>query len=130
MTYTKNQLNSIYFGDGIIRGPIVWDSKAFRKFHGFNDVSFFLGRDDCDLAYRARKYNNSRVAFLPCRSFSNPEEGTTRKLRSLSTLKEMEKRAALASQIPGELSKFWSLSKDSRQKVFDKDSNYVSRIYF
>jgi hypothetical protein len=107
MRFTKKQRKTIYPGEAIIRGPIIWRSDVFRKLGSLNDIAFFLGRDDCDLSLRARINLDKFVAFLPTNSYSIKEFGTTRRERSAETLYEMECRASLAASSPGVLQMYW-----------------------
>ena len=107
MKFTKKQRKTIYPGEAIIRGPIIWRSDVFRTLGSLNDIAFFLGRDDCDLSLRARINLKKFVAFLPTTAYSIKEFGTTRRERSAETLYEMERRASLAAASPSALQKYW-----------------------
>lgn len=107
MKFTRKEFNKIYMGDAIIRGPIIWRNKIFRQLNGYNDVSYFLGRDDCDLCFRAKKYD-FKVGYVPTTSYSIPENGTTRNARSVEAEKYYQSRYILAASNPGELNNFWN----------------------
>lgn len=107
MIFTRKQLRTLYPGEAIIRGPIMWRTDLFLKLGGLNDISYFLGRDDCDLSLRARVELNKFVAYLPAQSYSIKESGTTRKRRSQETLEEMQSRETLAQSHPGVLNYYW-----------------------
>ena len=107
MHFSKKQRKSIYIGEAVIRGPIIWHSEKFRKLGGYNDISFYLGRDDCDLSYRALEYGWS-VGLIPCYSFSTSELGTTRKKRSKESEEYMTSRQRLSEKFPGKLSNLWT----------------------
>ena len=106
MQFKTRQLNTLYLGEAVIRGPVIWLSEVFRKFGGFNDIAFTLGRDDCDLSFRA--FHEGYVAgYLPCSAFSVYEHGTTRKKRSQKDQIELDNRLALSKNNPSTLMKFW-----------------------
>jgi GT2 family glycosyltransferase len=107
MKYTLHQLHTLFLGDAVIRGPIIWKSEIFRELNGFNDLSYFLGRDDCDISYRAF-LSGYVVSYLPSTSYSIPAQGTTRKLRSAEAVNAMQIRIKIAEFNPGELSNFWN----------------------
>jgi hypothetical protein len=108
MWFSKRQLQTIYPGEAVIRGPLIWKTELYRKLQGLDDVAFFLGRDDCDLCLRGSLQLETFVGYLPCRSFSNPHSGTTRKPRTNEVLEEMNKRDSLAAATPGILNQYWT----------------------
>lgn len=110
MRYSLKQLNRIYFGEAVIRGPIVWLSDIFKKLNGFDDVGFTLGRDDCDLSLRGRLAGYC-VGYIPCTAYSIYEQGTTRKQRSIQDQVELEKRHQLSAKYPGMLFNLWGNSE-------------------
>ena len=116
MHYSSGQMNKIYLGEAVIRGPIVWLSKTFRELNGFDDVGFVLGRDDCDLSFRGllRGY---RVGYLPTQTFSFYEDGTTRKTKTSKVIEMINGRELLAKSNPGELTKFWTEKKRQQNKT-------------
>ncbi len=103
MQFSAQQLQTIYPGQAIIRGPLIWRSKFFETLGGFDDFAYFLGRDDCDLCLRGWLRFQYFVAYLPCHSYSIPLEGTTRKPRAPEVVAELQKRADLASKFKGTL---------------------------
>lgn len=117
MKFTRNQFLTIYPGQSIIRGPLVWRSSIFRKLGGFNDLAFYLGRDDCDLCLRAQLSENMFVAYLPSTSYSFPESGTTRKPRSNKVLEELASRDSLMRAHPGLLNTYWEDKTGFRSSV-------------
>jgi GT2 family glycosyltransferase len=120
MRFSKKQLQTIYPGEAVIRGPLIWRAELYRKLGGLNDIAFFLGRDDCDLCLRGFIQLDTFVGYLPCRSHSNPNSGTTRKPRTKKVLEEMNKRNGLAAAAPGILNDYWdgsiTLSRTPNQK--------------
>ena len=106
MVYSKNHYNEIYFGEAIIRGPIIWRADYFKKLEGFNDVAYYLGRDDCDLSFRGQR-NGYSVGYTPINAYSIAIEGTSRKPRSIRTLINLKKREILAEKFKGELKCYW-----------------------
>ena len=115
MNFSQSQVNSVYIGQSLIRGPIVWSRENFRRLGGYNDVSYFLGRDDCDIALRGLM-RDFKVGYLPCRQASNPKNGTTRKPRTVSAQQCLEERSNLAKKFPGELDSFWNIPNLPRRK--------------
>jgi len=107
MVFTNKQLATVNFGEAVIRGPVIWRSILFQRFKGFDDVAFYLGRDDCDLSFRAF-LDGYRVGYLPCKFKSFYEEGTTRKIRTPAVISALNDRNNLAKQFPGKLHQFWS----------------------
>lgn len=112
----ESELGNLYVGESVIRGPIVWNFELFLKLKGFNDISFFLGRDECDLCFRGRKFGYV-VGYLPSRSYSISENGTTRRPRTLETMKTLQERAFLADTNKGELSEYWISSPRRGHKI-------------
>jgi hypothetical protein len=108
MQFSTKQLKTIYPGQAIIRGPLIWRSKFFEQLSGYDDLAYFLGRDDCDLSLRGWLRFKYFVAYMPCRSYSNPLEGTTRKPRAPEVVAELQKRADLADNFNGSLSSLWT----------------------
>lgn len=106
MQFKMRQLNTLYLGEAVIRGPVIWLSEIFRKFDGFNDIAFILGRDECDLCFRA--FLEGYIAgYLPCKAYSIYEQGTTRKKRSQKDQTELDRRLAISKSNPSNLMKFW-----------------------
>jgi hypothetical protein len=110
MKFSESNWKTLFIGETIIRGPIIWDSSKLKSLSGFDDVNFFLGRDDCDVSLRAKKFT-WKVGYLPSTSYSIPSRGTTRKPRSYSVQKELERRNLMSvlSLIPMEV--YWNLKK-------------------
>ena len=108
MQFSAKQLEKIYPGQAIIRGPLIWRTDFFEQLGGLDDLAYFLGRDDCDLCLRGWLRFEYFVAYLPCRSYSNPLEGTTRKPRAPRAVEELQKRADLANSFKGQLSSLWA----------------------
>jgi hypothetical protein len=119
MKYSARQLETIYPGEAIIRGPLVWRSEFFGRLGGLDDLSYFLGRDDCDLSFRGWTLFKYFVAYMPCYSYSSPLEGTTRKPRAPEVKAELQHRADLSKRFKGRLGSFWAgeLEVSSRGKI-------------
>ena len=116
MNFSQSQVNSVYIGQSLIRGPIVWSREKFEILGGFNDVSYFLGRDDCDIALRGLMLDFN-VGYLPCAQTSNPKNGTTRKPRTPSVQLSLQERSDLAKKYPGNLDSFWKMPYLQRRKL-------------
>jgi hypothetical protein len=123
MHYSSRQRNKIYFGEAVIRGPVVWLSKTFRELNGFDDVGFVLGRDDCDLSFRG--FLNGHISgYLPSTSYSIYEQGTTRKQRSIEDRIALTARQELSHNFPGRLVNFW----DNRNSDNAFEKKAISQI--
>jgi len=107
MYFSKKEFNTVYLGDSIIRGPIMWKSQIFKSLGSFNDLSYWLGRDDTDLCLRAR-YSGYLVGYLPSKAYSISDQGSSRKKRSQDVLAQMELRAILAKNQKGSLDAYWT----------------------
>ena len=116
MNFSQSQVNSVFIGQSLIRGPIVWSREKFRRLGGFNDISYFLGRDDCDIALQGLMHEY-KVGYLPCVQTSNPKNGTTRKPRTLSAQQSLQERSNLAKKYPGDLDSFWNMPYFQRRKL-------------
>jgi hypothetical protein len=127
MRFTDRELRTLYVGEAVIRGPIVWDYVKFLELSKFNDISFFLGRDDCDLSFRGKNLG-FKVGYLPSCSYSISENGTTRKPRSQEAMVHLEQRQNLARHHLGEITKFWNEASHSGRKIFLTKRNRVARI--
>jgi hypothetical protein len=115
MHFTKREFHTLFIGDAIIRGPIIWDSKKFSTLGALNDVAFFLGRDDCDICLRANQ-KKWIVGYLPCKYVSDSMNGTSRKPKSIEVIESIDKRSDLSLLFPGELHRFWD-RENSREQL-------------
>lgn len=110
MDFTSREFQKIYFGEAVIRGPIIWKSDLFEFFSGFNDISYVLGRDECDLCFRASN-NGFIVGYIPSLSYSFKEMGTSRKIRTPDVQNHLIEREKIAKENPGELTLLWKNSR-------------------
>jgi hypothetical protein len=124
MHFTKREFETLFVGDAIIRGPLIWDAQKFSELGTFNDVAFFLGRDDCDICLRA-SHKKWIVGYLPCFYVSRSLNGTSRKPRSADTVKAMNARSDLSLLFPGELHKFWNTDDPTECFVTKKDLDKI-----
>jgi hypothetical protein len=120
MKFTSIEMNNIYLGEAIIRGPIVWRTSPLKKLGGINDVAFFLGWDDYDLSWRLWSQYRLRVGYLPAYSYSIPNTGTNSKARNMATEAQYSIRKQIAALNPGELSKLWELIDKNNSIEFPK----------
>ena len=129
MRFKRKELNTLYLGEALIRGPVIWNAEMFRKLGGYNDVAHPLGRDDCDLCFRA--YLSGYVSgYLPCRAFSIFNQGTTRKKRSTNDQRTLDERNLLATKIPSQLLEYWNGRLDSISvKQLKQQKNKFKNIY-
>jgi len=134
MKFTSRELDSLYLGEALIRGPVIWKAEIFRTLNGFNDVAHPLGRDDCDICFRA--YTLGYVSgYLPCRAFSIFYQGTTRKKRSISAQRSLDERILLSGRNPSRLVEFWHgplnliLSKQLKQQKNKFKSIYGNSVF-
>ncbi len=116
MKFSSRDLTTLFVGQALIRGPIVWSAEKFRNLGGFNDIAFFLGRDDCDLSLRGLK-NGFVVGYLPCAQISNPNHGTTRKPRAEAVQARLVERAELHSAHDGTLDSYWETPLLERKRI-------------
>lgn len=107
MNFNSRELQTIFLGEAVIRGPIIWRSEIIKQLSGFNDVAHVLGRDECDMSLRAinRGYV---VGYLPTSSYSYKEMGTSRKERTIEVQKQLSDREKVAKQNPSDLSLLWN----------------------
>ncbi len=76
--------NQIWFGETIMRGPIMFSKSLYTALGGFDCDSFFLGYDDHDLCLRAA-FSGMIVGYMPI-EFESPETwGSSRKARTLTS---------------------------------------------
>lgn len=116
MHFQAEDLRTLYIGESIIRGPIVWNFDLFTRLNGFNDLAYFLGRDDCDLSFRGHKMDYI-VGYLPSHCFSVSENGTTRRPRTQEANRAIHERERLAESHPGQLSEFWQQTHQRGQRI-------------
>jgi hypothetical protein len=102
MLFFEQQLRTVYLGDAPIRGPLVWKAAYFKELGGLDDVGYYLGRDDCDLSLRAFTKRGWRSGYIPTKSYSIPNAGTTRKLRTVDATQALKEREALSLKFPGQ----------------------------
>jgi len=129
MSFTIRQMNTLHIGEAIVRGPIIWKSKVFGDLGGFNDISYFLGRDDCDLCLRSSR-KGYVVGYLPSTSFSIPNHGTTRKPITEEVAIAMQVRAQISQSNPGELFKLWQKPVKKTKIIFTNIRNLSKGIFF
>lgn len=110
MQFSERDRNTLFIGEAIIRGPIIWDSAKLKKLNGFDDVNFYLGRDDCDVSLRAKKFDWI-VGYLPATSYSIPTRGTTRRPRSFLTEEALQQRNLISSISKTPMEIYWNLQK-------------------
>ena len=117
MKYSRKQINSLYLGSAIIRGPLIWRAEFLKQLNGFDDISFFLGRDDCDLCFRG-SLQGYIVGYIPSFCYSYSASGTTRKPRTKQVDEAMHRRSLLAAANPGKLTKEWLRKRKSSEIFF------------
>lgn len=113
MKFGKHEINSLFLGEAIIRGPIVWDAEKLRTLEGFDDVNFPLGRDDCDVSLRAQS-RGWVVGYLPSSCYSIPSMGTTRKPRLSDAHNSLEARSRISEIFEMPMEDYWQLRRDKR----------------
>lgn len=109
LKFSKQASRTVYIGEAVVRGPILWKTEYLNQVGGFNDVAYFLGWDDYDISYRLFVKSNLRVGYLPSSAHSLIHTGTNNFPRSLETLAEYKRREELALSNQGEISKYWDL---------------------
>jgi hypothetical protein len=74
----------IWFGETVMRGPIMIDRNVYVTSGGFDTEAFYQGNDDHDLILRVR-HSGKRVGFTPV-NFSSPLNlGNARKKRKIKS---------------------------------------------
>ena len=112
MKFKRKELNTLFLGEAIIRGPVVWKAEIFRELNGYDDVAHPLGRDDCDICFRAYLLGYMS-GYLPCVAYSIFKQGTTRKKRSPDDQNSLDARNFLAKRFPSRLTDYWNGELDS-----------------
>jgi glycosyltransferase involved in cell wall biosynthesis len=85
-SYTSDQKRIIYYGETVMRGPVIIDKEKYFEIGGLDLTRFFLGGDDHDLTLRAWKQKKYRSGYTPLEFYSPILSGTTRKSRSLKQI--------------------------------------------
>jgi hypothetical protein len=118
MKFGEREINSLFIGEAIIRGPIVWDAEKLKTLEGFDDVNFPLGRDDCDVSLRAQS-RGWVVGYLPSSCYSIPSMGTTRKPRLSDAQNSLKARSRISkiSEMPVE--DYWQLRRNKRTNLLN-----------
>ena len=75
---------SIWFGETIMRGPLIIDRQKYIEVGGLNVKQFFLGNDDHDLNLRIAQFGY-KVGFTPIAFASPLELGNSRRKSKLSS---------------------------------------------
>jgi glycosyltransferase involved in cell wall biosynthesis len=76
---------NVWFGETIMRGPLLFRRFDFMKIGGFDVESFFLGNDDHDLFLRSKK-SHKYVGFTPILFTSPLIHGSERAYKTLRSL--------------------------------------------
>ncbi len=129
MEFKSKELNTLFLGEALIRGPVVWRAEIFRKLGGYNDVAHPLGRDDCDICFRA--FLQGYISgYLPCSAFSIFNQGTTRKQRNPNDQIALYERDYLAKSFPSQLLEYWNGKLDlSLVKQLNQQKNKFKKNY-
>jgi hypothetical protein len=98
MRYSRKQFATVYLGDSIIRGPVIWRSFYLKKLGLFSDHKYFLGGDEREMSVQGFDRFNYRVGFLATTCFTNlwtgtshnPQKRTTETLQILNRRKELQ----------------------------------------
>lgn len=116
---------TVFIGEAIVRGPILWRSEYLQLVNGFDDVAYFLGWDDYDVSYRLFQSYKFRVGYLASTAYSLINSGTNSFPRSPATQLEYRRREELAKLHPGSISKYWEDRDKSRVKLDADWSRWV-----
>jgi glycosyltransferase involved in cell wall biosynthesis len=87
--FTDEQKRTIYYGETVMRGPIIIDREKYFEIGGLDTVRFFLGGDDHDLTLRGWKEKKYRSGYTPIEFYSPISSGTTRKSRNLKQILQL-----------------------------------------
>ena len=74
----------VWYGETVIRGPLMIGRDAYILAGGFNTAAFYQGYDEHDLFLRVKEINK-RVGFTPINFASPLKIGTTRKKSNLQS---------------------------------------------
>lgn len=74
----------IWYGETVMRGPLVINKKSYIALGGFDINAFYLGNDDHDLFVRSRQYGY-KVGFTPLNFASPLILGNSRKKRKVKS---------------------------------------------
>ena len=81
----KQNDSKVWFGETIMRGPLLFRRSDFMKIGGFDVESFFLGNDDHDLFLRSKE-SHRNVGFTPILFTSPLIHGSERAYKTLRSL--------------------------------------------
>ncbi len=97
MKYSRKQLTTVYIGDSVIRGPVIWRSSYLKKLGLFSDHKYFLGGDEREMSVQGFNLFNYKVGFLATTCFTNLWTGTSHnpQKRTKETLKILDGRKDL-----------------------------------
>lgn len=75
----------IFFGETVMRGPLMLRADIYYQLGGLNVKSFYQGFDDHELMLQAWNMLQKRCAYIPVHVTSILSQGTTRKPRSFKS---------------------------------------------
>jgi glycosyltransferase involved in cell wall biosynthesis len=75
----------IFFGETVMRGPLMLRADTYHQLGGLNVNSFYQGFDDHELMLQAWTVQQKRCAYIPVYVTSILSQGTTRKPRSFKS---------------------------------------------
>ena len=97
MMYSRRQISTVYIGDSVIRGPIIWRTSFLKKLGLFDDFKYFLGGDEREMSIQGFNLFGYKVGFLATTCYTNLWTGTSHnpQKRTRETLQILEKRKEL-----------------------------------
>lgn len=87
--FTDEQKRTIYYGETVMRGPIIIDKEKYFEIGGLDTVRFFLGGDDHDFTLRGWQEKKYRSGYTPIEFHSPMSSGTTRKSRNIKQILQL-----------------------------------------
>jgi len=87
--FTDEQKQTVYYGETVMRGPIIIDREKYFEIGGLDTARFFLGGDDHDLTLRGWQKKKYRSGYTPIEFYSPISSGTTRKSRNLRQILQL-----------------------------------------
>jgi glycosyltransferase involved in cell wall biosynthesis len=105
MIFLNRQLNRLYVGDVLIRGPIIWDIHKMSLLGNLNDVRYFLGGDEKEICRNGRSKFGFIVGYMPSSCYSNLWTGSSHnpQKRTKETILMLQQRTELGNKFEKEL---------------------------
>jgi glycosyltransferase involved in cell wall biosynthesis len=108
----ESESKRIWYGETVMRGPLMINRRLYLAVGGFNTNGFYLGNDDHDLFVRSRRYDY-RVGFTPLKFASPLILGNARKKRKVKSKiwSKIHRKAREKAYYKSELKSYFAESK-------------------